>query len=68
MANLITSSPDAFEFGLNQPVIVKISNEKGFIKGRTEYTNSDNGYLVHGVAADGKAFTAWFGEEDLQAQ
>ncbi|CAI1121811.1 Uncharacterised protein [Serratia liquefaciens] len=55
-----------FEFELNQPIVVLVSGEQGFIKGRAEYTSSENSYLVHGVSADGKAFTVWFNEEDLR--
>ncbi|CAI2469915.1 Uncharacterised protein [Serratia ficaria] len=57
-----------FEFDLNQPIVVTISGENGFVKGRAEYTNAENSYLVHGVSADGKAFTGWFNEEDLQVK
>ena len=54
-----------FLFNLHQTVELGISGEQGYIKGRAEYLTSGPQYFVHYKAADGRAVSAWFDEEDL---
>ena len=54
-----------FKYVLGQTVQVTISKEKGYIKARAEYKNISNQYLIHYLAADGRAVDAWFEEGDL---
>ncbi|MGU0197942.1 hypothetical protein [Enterobacter roggenkampii] len=56
-----------FKYGLGQAVKVSISGEAGHVKARAEYTNCKNQYLVHYLAADGRAVDAWFDESELTA-
>lgn len=54
-----------FKHELGQLVQVTISGEEGHIKGRAEYTNTCNVYMVHYRAADGRAVCSWFDEDEL---
>ena len=54
-----------FLFNLHQTVELGISGEQGYVKGRAEHLNCCNQYYVHYKAADGRAVSAWFDEEDL---
>lgn len=56
-----------FKYVLGQTVELKISKEKGYIKGRAEYKNLSNYYLIHYLAADGRATDGWFEEADLSS-
>lgn len=56
-----------FKFELSQLVEMRISDEWGEVKARTQYADSENQYLIHYKAADGRATTAWFGESMLEA-
>lgn len=55
----------SFKHELGQVVKVTISGEEGHIKARAEYTNMCNQYLIHYLAADGRAVDAWFEEGEL---
>lgn len=46
-------------------VKVTISGEQGHVKARAEYTNCRNQYLIHYLAADGRAVDSWFDEDEL---
>lgn len=57
---------DGFKHLLGQVVRVKISGEEGHVKARAEYTNCCNQYLIHYMAADGRAVDSWFEEGELE--
>ena len=54
-----------FKHELGQSVKVTISGEKGHVKARAEYVNCRNQYLIHYLAADGRAVDSWFDENEL---
>lgn len=54
-----------FKHELGQVVQVTVSGEEGHVKGRAEYANSCNQYLIHYRAADGRAVDAWFEEGEI---
>ena len=54
-----------FKHELGHVVAVTISGEEGHVKARAEYTNCTNQYLIHYLAADGRAVDAWFDEGEL---
>lgn len=54
-----------FKYPLGIAVKATISGETGRIKGRAEYTNTENQYYVHLLAADGRAIDRWFDENEL---
>lgn len=54
-----------FKFELATAVTIKVSDEKGHIKGRAEYVDGDPQYYIHYKANDGRAVTSWFAEDDL---
>lgn len=54
-----------FKHELSQVVQVTISGEEGHIKARAEYHNGHNQYLIHYLAADGRAVDGWFEEGEL---
>lgn len=54
-----------FKHELGQVVQVTISGEQGHVKARAEYTYSANQYLIHYLAADGRAVDVWFEESEL---
>lgn len=56
-----------FKFELTSQVQIAASGETGTIRGRAEYTNSEDNYLVLYKAADGRATEAWWPESTLQA-
>lgn len=56
-----------FKFDLSQQVKVTISGEVGTVKGRAEFTTSENQYLLHMKAADGRAADIWFDGTDIKA-
>jgi len=56
-----------FNFGINQLVESRVSDEFGEVKGRAEYSAHENSYFLHYKAADGRAMSAWFDESDLDA-
>lgn len=56
-----------FKLELNQLVNISISDEWGEVKGRAEYTSTENQYYIHYKAADGRAMNAWFYESNLSA-
>lgn len=55
----------SFKKELGQTVQIAMSEEKGEVIGRAEYTASENNYLVRYVAADGRAVEAWWLESAL---
>ncbi|AUP76391.1 hypothetical protein CWS02_06455 [Enterobacter sp. EA-1] len=58
---------NVFRHVLGQGVKVTISGEEGHVKARAEYANCSNQYLIHYLAADGRAVDAWFDEGELTA-
>lgn len=60
-----SSASGVFMFELNQMVELRVSDEFGEVRGRAEYVNSENQYLVHYRAADGRAVSSWFDESLL---
>ncbi|WP_140181280.1 hypothetical protein [Providencia stuartii] len=54
-----------FKYQLGLVVQVNISDEEGHIKARAEHHNGPNQYLIHYLAADGRAQDAWFEEGEL---
>lgn len=56
-----------FRFELSQIVDIAVSEEFGHVKGRAEYLNSQNQYLVHYRNATGNAEDRWFDEDELCA-
>ncbi|WGL96284.1 hypothetical protein [Arsenophonus nasoniae] len=54
-----------FKFELNQEVKILVSDEEGNIKGRADYVNSDNQYLLCYKAADGRAVDKWLYEDEI---
>lgn len=56
-----------FMYDLGQEVRIIASGETGYVKGRAEYTDDANGYLILYKAADGRAVTAWWQEADIQS-
>lgn len=57
--------PGLFAFELSQRVQLAGSLERGIVKARAEYLHSENQYLVHYLAGDGRMVDAWWGESDL---
>lgn len=51
-----------FSFELNQSVAIGASGEEGRVISRAQYAASENDYLLHYRAADGRAVSSWFGE------
>lgn len=51
-----------FTFALNQSVVINASSEEGRVISRAQYVTSEDDYLLHYRAADGRAVTGWFGE------
>ena len=56
-----------FKLELGIKVNVIISGEQGRIKGRAEYANQPNQYLVHYRSADGRATDGWFEEGEIES-
>jgi hypothetical protein len=56
---------NAFVFNLGQKVKMILSDERGIIKGRAEYSMADNSYLVLYKAADGRMVDSWWYEREL---
>ncbi|KER03384.1 hypothetical protein QPK14_20160 [Photorhabdus temperata subsp. temperata] len=56
-----------FRYNLKQAVKINISGEVGEIKGRAEYINNLNDYLVIYRASDGRAAEAWFDESEISS-
>ncbi|EIL1426223.1 hypothetical protein ACEZ1X_004454 [Escherichia coli] len=56
-----------FKFELSQLVEVRITDERGEVKGRAQYADGENRYWIHYKAADGRATTDWFCESMLEA-
>ncbi|WGL99149.1 hypothetical protein QE177_04515 [Arsenophonus sp. aPb] len=54
-----------FKHELDQNVKITVSNENGRIKGRAEYANTANQYLIHYKVADGRAVDGWFYEDEI---
>ncbi|MDK9943658.1 hypothetical protein NVR52_19295 [Enterobacter roggenkampii] len=55
----------SFKHVLGQIVFVTISGEEGHVKARAEYNCGPNQYLIHYLAADGRALDSWFEEGEL---
>lgn len=56
-----------FKFELKENIIIKISDERGIIIARGEFSNGgQNSYNVHYQAADGRAVTNWFDESMIE--
>ncbi|EKP8507625.1 TPA: hypothetical protein ACHTSK_004638 [Escherichia coli] len=60
-------SSNDFKFELSQLVNVLVSDEFGEVRARAEYASSENTYLIHYKAADGRAGDRWFEESLLGA-
>ncbi len=56
-----------FAFDLNQNVKLKLSEERGVIIGRGEYTERPPCYMVRYVAADGRQVEDWWNADALEA-
>lgn len=54
-----------FKFQLGRIVVIECSLEQGVIHARSEYSNSENQYLVRYKSADGRAVEAWWPESAL---
>ena len=57
----------AFAFRLHQPVALKISDERGEIIGRAEFSNSVDHYKVRYVAGDGRQVEDWLAEDAIRS-
>ncbi len=55
----------AFAFELDQHVSIIVSQERGQIIGRAQYSTSENSYFLRYQAADGRAVNAWWEESAL---
>lgn len=55
-----------FKYDLGQKVEVIASGENGYVKARAQYMVEPNGYLILYKAADGRAVTAWWQENDIR--
>ena len=50
-----------FEFELGQPVVIKVSGEKGIVVvGAAKYQYTENSFLVRYCAGDGRAVESWW--------
>ena len=49
-----------FKFQLGQEVKLALSEEKGIVRGRAEYSDSVSSYYIQYVAADGRQVTDWW--------
>lgn len=56
-----------FKFSLDQLVNIRISEEWGQVKARSQHANGENQYFIHYQAADKCAKSEWFGESTLSA-
>ncbi|WP_159869450.1 MULTISPECIES: hypothetical protein [unclassified Raoultella] len=56
-----------FKFLLDQLVNIRISEEWGQVKARSQHANGENQYFIHYQAADKCAKSEWFGESTLSA-
>lgn len=56
-----------FALMLGQAVALALSGEKGIVVGRAEYDNSEDGYYVRYVDANGCQQSEWFGESAIEA-
>lgn len=54
-----------FKFQLGQKVKLALSEEKGIVIGRAEYSDSANNYGIQYVAADGRQVTDWWVESAI---
>lgn len=54
-----------FKFELGQEVTNKVSDERGEIIGRAEYTHSESSYYVRYRAGDGRAVDSWWCESSI---
>lgn len=56
------------KFELDQAVAIKISGERGHVRGRAEYSETVSNtpsYWVKYLSGDGRATHGWFDEADL---
>jgi hypothetical protein len=58
---------EVFTFELGQDVSLKLSEETGVVKGRAEYLNAENTYLVLYKSADGRQVEGWWSEGEIEA-
>lgn len=56
-----------FRFNLNEPVELAISGETGLVVGRSEYSFSENSYMIRYKSADGRAVESWWSESALNS-
>lgn len=56
-----------WKFDLGNGVRLSMSNEKGVVIGRAEYSENSDQYLVRYKAADGRQTECWWGGEALCA-
>ena len=61
------SPAQAFTFRLHQSVALKISDERGEIIGRAEFSNSVDHYKVRYVAGDGRQVEDWLAEDAIRS-
>lgn len=53
------------KFNLGDSVKITASGETGIVRGRAQYIGSEDSYLVHYKAADGRAVSDWWTESLL---
>jgi hypothetical protein len=56
-----------FEFELGEEVELIVSNEQGFVVGRSEYEFGENQYLVCYEDGQGRAVEKWWRESALES-
>lgn len=56
-----------FKFSLGQLVNLRISDEFGEVKARSQHVNGENQYFIYYQAADNCATERWFSESQLTA-
>lgn len=57
---------ETFLFALDSCVRICVSNERGVVIGRAQYSASQNAYLIRYKANDGRAVEAWWNEDALE--
>ena len=61
------SPAHAFAFRLHQSISLKLSDERGEIIGRAEFTNSVDHYKVRYVGGDGRLVEDWLPEDAIRS-
>ena len=60
-----TVQGNKFVFELGAKVQIKVSEERGEVTGRAEYTAAENAYHVRYLAGDGRATQQWWPQSAL---